>query len=124
MSDLSSDFGTGLRAHLGLEQAAELEHFAISEPAQQHEPALETIAEAVEEQEPETESAMLETLIAFEAELLERERALARREANFAGRAGALLTAAKELHDEVLSGKTAANNDELARMRRRKSGAA
>jgi hypothetical protein len=67
---------------------------------------------------------MLETLIAFEAELLERERALAQREAAFAGRAGALLSAAKELHDQVLAGNGRASNDELARMRRRKSGAA
>lgn len=123
MNELSSDFGTGLRAHLGLEQA-ELEHIADLEPARQHEPEHEATAEAVQEHEPETESAMLETLIAFETELLERERALARREAAFAGRAGALLAAAKELHDEVLAGGSPVNNDELARMRRRKSGAA
>ena len=126
MSDPSADFGTGLRAHLGLEQA-ELD--AAAEPAPEHEPEEPlpdaAVAEHKHEEEPESESAMLETLIAFESELLERERALAHREANFAGRAGALLAAAKELYDEVLAGNViSANNDELARMRRRKSGAA
>ena len=121
MSDLSADFGTGLRAHLGLEQ--ELEDAATAEPAPEQEPEEEPIPDIAAEHEPETESAMLETLIAFESELLERERLLAHREANFAGRAGALLAAAKELYDEVLAGKTS-NDDELARMRRRKSGAA
>ena len=123
MSDLSPDFGTGLRAHLGLEQA-ELER-AAAEPSPEQEPEEEPIPDIAAEHEPETESesAMLETLIAFESELLERERVLAHREANFAGRAGALLAAAKELYDEVLAGKTI-TNDELARMRRRKSGAA
>lgn len=121
MSDLSTDFGTGLRAHLGLEEA-EIERAAAAEPAPEQEPEEEPFPDAAEH-EPQTESAMLETLIAFEAELLERERTLAHREANFAGRAGALLAAAKELYDEVLAGK-ASTNDELARMRRRKSGVA
>jgi hypothetical protein len=123
MSDPSADFGTGLRAHLGLEQN-ELD--ATAEPAPEHEPEDEPLPDAaLAEHEPESESAMLETLIAFESELLERERALAHREANFAGRAGALLAAAKELYDEVLAGNVInANHDELARMRRRKSGAA
>ena len=125
MSDPSTDFGTGLRAHLGLEQA-ELD--AAADPAPEHEPENEPLpdaAVAAHNSEPESESTMLETLIAFESELLERERALAHREANFAGRAGALLAAAKELYDEVLAGNVInANNDELARMRRRKSGAA
>ena len=122
MSDLSADFGTGLRAHLGLEQQ-ELEDAASADPAPEQESEEESLPDAAEH-EPETESAMLETLIAFEAELLDRERALAHREAKFAGRAGALLAAAKELYDDVLAGKAAANHDELARMRRRKSGAA
>lgn len=124
MSDLSPDFGTGLRAHLGLEQE-ELERAASAEPAPEQEPEEEAIPDLAAEHQPETESAMLETLIAFESELLDRERALAHREANFAGRAGALLAAAKELYDEVLAGNVInANHDELARMRRRKSGAA
>lgn len=121
MSHPAADFGTGLRAHLGLEQAelapaveAEAEAAPFEDPA---------AAGAVVDEEPESETTMLETLIAFEAELLARERALAHREATFAGRAGALLAAATELYDEVLEGRYTAN-DELARMRRRKSGAA
>ena len=122
MSDLSADFGTGLRAHLGLEEA-ELEHTPEPDDAPEQEPDDAPVLEPAAEREPESDHAMLETLIAFEAELLERERELAHREATFAGRAGALLAAAKELYDEVLAGKHTAN-DELARMRRRKSGAA
>jgi hypothetical protein len=122
MSDPSADFGTGLRAHLGLQQI-ELEHALEPDDVPEDEPADAPVLEPAAHAEPESESAMLETLIAFETELLERERALAHREANFAGRAGALLAAAKELYDEVLAGKHTAN-DELARMRRRKSGAA
>ena len=122
MSDLSADFGTGLRAHLGLERA-ELDLLAAAEPVPQPEGDEEPAPDLAAVQEPEAESAMLETLIAFETELLERERALAHREATFAGRAGALLAAAKELYDDVLAGNVIAN-DELARMRRRKSGAA
>lgn len=122
MSDPSADFGTGLRAHLGLEQA-ELEHAPEPDDPPEDEPADAPELEPAAHEEPVSESAMLETLIAFESELLERERALAHREATFAGRAGALLAAAKELYDEVLAGKHVAN-DELARMRRRKSGAA
>jgi hypothetical protein len=123
MSDLSHDFGTGLRAHLGLEEAA-LELAAASEPDPEAAPAAAAVTEVATEEAPESsESAMLETLIAFESELLDRERALAHREATFAGRAGALLAAAKELYDEAVAGKVP-SNDELARMRRRKSGAA
>lgn len=123
MSDPSGDFGTGLRAHLGLEQAT-LER-GFESPVTPDEEPLHAPAGAAhaEDEEPATPHEMLETLIAFEAELLERERALAHREATFAGRAGALLAAATELYDEVLAGKHTAD-DELARMRRRKSGAA
>jgi hypothetical protein len=121
MSDPAADFGTGLRAHLGLEEA-EREPAAEPEIAREEDSADLVVEAVAEDQEPEP-NAMLETLIAFEAELLERERELARREATFAGRAGALLAAAKDLYDEVLAGKHTAN-DELARMRRRKSGAA
>lgn len=122
MSDLSPDFGTGLRAHLGLEQA-ELEHAPGPDDAPEQEPDDAPVLEPAAEQEPQPEQVLLETLIAFEAELLERERELAHREATFAGRAGALLAAAKDLYDDVLAGKHTAS-DELARMRRRKSGAA
>ena len=65
--------------------------------------------------------AALEALEALEAELLERERALAAREASLAGRAGALLAAAQALYDEVLGGGPSPNADELARLRRRRS---
>ena len=118
MSEPAADFGTGLRAHLGLERA-ELD--LLAEPAAVPNELAAEIAAAAD---AAPESAALEALAALEAELLDRERALAHREANFAGRAGALLAAAKELYDDVLAGKATANHDELARMRRRKSGAA
>ena len=71
--------------------------------------------------EPElTSGASLDALEALEAELVDRERALAAREASLAGRAGSLLAAAQALYDEVLGGP-ADHDDELARMRRRKS---
>ena len=63
----------------------------------------------------------LEALASLEAELLERERAVAQREASLAGRAGALLAAAQALYDEVLGGGPSPSDDELARLRRRKS---
>jgi hypothetical protein len=72
MDDLH-DFGTGLRAHLGLEEE-ELE--LLAEPAASAEP--EAVDEAVDV-EPDAEQPTLETLIAFEQELLERERHLERR---------------------------------------------
>ena len=122
MSDPAADFGTGLRAHLGLEQAV-LEHAPEPDDAPEQEPDDAPDLAPAAEHEPEPEHLMLETLIAFEAELLERERELARREATFAGRAGALLAAAKELYEDVVAGTNTAG-DELARMRRRKSGAA
>ena len=114
--DDQHDFGTGLRAHLGLEEE-ELEQLET--------PAVEPEAVAGEgpADEPDNEHAMLETLIGFEQELLERERDLAQREKALAARAGALLTAAQSLHDAVI-GDTAKPRDELARLRRRKSGAA
>ncbi len=67
------------------------------------------------------DSAALETLAALEAELVERERVLALREASLAGRAGSLLAAAQALYDEVLGGGPAPEDDELTRLRRRKS---
>jgi hypothetical protein len=47
---------------------------------------------------------------------------VAQREASLAARAGTLLAAAQALHDEVLGRAPATDDDELARMRRRKSG--
>jgi hypothetical protein len=112
----AADFGTGLRAHLGLEQA-ELELVGAPEAAPE-EIALET-ADEVATAGPDREA--LEALEGLETELLERERALARREASLAGRAGALLAAAQALYDEVLGGGPSPTDDELARLRRRKS---
>ena len=117
MDDPTHDFGTGLRAHLGLEQAVLSELLAQAEPA-----ADEPVAEEHLDEEPDEANATLETLIAFEHELLQRERELAQREKALAARAGALLTAAQSLHDDVVG--TRKQHDELARRRRRKSGAA
>ena len=113
MAENASDFGTGLRAHLGLERA-ELD--LVAEPTTPPQPAAEATAApdaAVTEQ--------LETLAALEAELLERERTLTLREATLAGRAGSLLAAAQALYDEVLGGGSSPHDDELGRLRRRKS---
>ena len=119
----AADFGTGLRAHLGLEQA-ELELVAVPEAAPE-----ELAADVLDDAEadeiataaPDRAQDALEALEVLEAELLERERALAQREASLAGRAGALLAAAQALYDEVLGGGPSPTDDELARLRRRKS---
>ena len=121
MSQTSPDFGTGLRAHLGLD-AAQLE--LAAEPVA---PPQQPVAELVEvevgktETEQEPESVQLDALGALEAELAERERVLAEREAALASRAGGLLAAAQALYDEVMTGVPARHTDELARLRRRKS---
>ena len=118
----AADFGTGLRAHLGLEQD-QLDLVAAPEAQPD---ALEAV-EAVTEPELDTdadrapERAMLDALESLESELLERERDLAQREASLASRAGALLAAAQALYDEVLGGGPAPTDDELARLRRRRS---
>lgn len=114
----AADFGTGLRAHLGLEHA-ELDLVAAPEAAPEQiladEPAANTTDRAARD------DAALDALAVLESELLERERELARREARLAGRAGALLAAAQSLYDEVLGGGPSPTDDELARLRRRKS---
>jgi hypothetical protein len=112
---MAPDFGTGLRAHLGLD-AAQLE--LAAEPAA---PPQQPVAELVEVEVGEPpEAGRLVALSALEEELLERERSLAAREALLASRAGSLLAAAQALYDEVVGG-AAAQDDELARLRRRKS---
>jgi hypothetical protein len=122
MMESAADFGTGLRAHLGLEQP-ELELVAAPEAA----PDELLGVEAPPEPEPQQDAdralvrGTLDALEALEAELLERERTLAQREASLAGRAGALLAAAQALYDDVLGGGPAGTDDELARLRRRKS---
>jgi hypothetical protein len=110
------DFGTGLRAHLGLE-------------AEQHEPATPAateperalVVEAVADEAAESDAGRLEALAALEAELHERERMLAHREAVLASRAGALVAAAQSLYDEVMGGGPSRHDDELALLRQRKS---
>lgn len=116
MSEPAADFGTGLRAHLGLEQ---LQLDPVAEPASCPPEPLSEIAAAAD---AAPESAALEALATLEFELVERERLLALREASLAARATTLLAAAQALHDEVMAGAPA-DDDELARMRRRKSGA-
>jgi hypothetical protein len=116
MMESAADFGTGLRAHLGLEQE-ELELVAAPEAPEKYLVA-EPEADADADRGPER--GVLDALAALEAELLERERALAEREARLASRAGALLAAAQALYDDVLGGP-APTSDELGRLRRRKS---
>jgi len=119
MHELTADFGTGLRDHLGLEWA---------EPATL-EVAFERVDSALERAvvpppTPELTSSAsldaLEALEALEAELVYREPAVTAREASLGGRAGSLLAAAQAPYDEALGGP-ADQDDELARMRRRKS---
>jgi len=113
MAENASDFGTGLRAHLGLERAS-----------------LDLVAESTMPPHPVAAAAaapdaaltaQLEALAGLEAELLERERTLTFREATLAGRAGSLLAAAQALYDEVLGGGPSPHDDELGRLRQRKS---
>jgi hypothetical protein len=114
MHECTADFGTGLRAHLGLEKA---ETSTLEAAFERVDSALERAAVVPQ---PEPAHTSLEALEQLETELLERERALHAREAMLASRAGGLLAAAQALYDEVLGGP-ADHDDELARMRRRKS---
>ncbi len=114
MNDPTPDFGTGLRAHLGLEQGA-LE--VVAEPETLPEP----IAEVEEPPLPELPQLHEVDPLPLEEELRERERLLTQREASLAGRAGSLLAAAQALYDDVLGGGPSPNDDELGRLRRRKS---
>ena len=115
MQEATADFGTGLRAHLGLEH---VEIDVVAEPQPRPEPVMASAPAAAE---PATDTQLVQALLAFEEVLLERERELARREASLAGRAGSLLAAAQALYDEVLGGGPSPQNDELAQLRRRKS---
>jgi hypothetical protein len=117
MDDNAHDFGTGLRAHLGLERA-QLD--LIAEPMTSPLPA--AAATADDPAAPDAAVvAQLEELRALEADLLERERALKLREATLASRAGGVLAAAQALYDDVLGGGLSPHDDELGRLRRRKS---
>lgn len=120
MSEHPPEFGTGLRAHLGLEES-------LLEPSAEPADLPEPVAELPDMSEWELEIAEpiriapLETLAVLEAQLIERERELTEREAKLAGRAGALLAATQALYDEVLGGGPAPQDDELAALRRRKT---
>jgi hypothetical protein len=113
----AADFGTGLRAHLGLERA-QLELAAQPTVPSTMPPDPAAAAAAA----PDAALAeQFEALVALESELHERERNLTLREATLAGRAGSLLAAAQALYDEVHRGGSSPNDDELGRLRRRKS---
>jgi hypothetical protein len=116
MSEAPADFGTGLRAHLGLEQtAAKPEPLEVAVAA----PALATVEPlAGPVQVPDTSAA---ALAAREAELEERERRLALRETDLEARAAGLVAAAKALYDGVPGRGAFEDDDELARLRRRKT---
>ena len=106
------DFGTGLRAHLGLD-AAQLQLAPDPVAPAQARP----VPRPVQAEVAEPDAAALEALAALEAGLLERERALQEREATLASRAGSLLAAAQALYDDVMAGATTRLDDELTRLR-------
>jgi hypothetical protein len=112
------DFGNGLRAHLGL-QRAQLDLAAEPMTTPRPTAATATASDAAGPDAAVTEQ--LDALAALEADLLERERTLTLREATLAGRAGSLLAAAQALYDDVLGGGSSPHDDELGRLRRRKS---
>jgi len=105
-----ADFGTGLRAHLGLEQPTPapepVEHAAEPDPEPQPD------AEPLHDEE-------LEALAELEAQLHAREEVLAAREALLAARADALLAEARALHATVVA-PPAPVADELALRRARR----
>jgi hypothetical protein len=119
MSEAPADFGTGLRAHLRLDEPEQTSlDVAIAKVEHTLEPVYEPLAEPV--QPPYVPAA--DALAAREAALEEREYQLALREANLAGRAGSILAAAQALYDEMPGARSADDdNDELARLRRRKT---
>ncbi len=122
MSEAPADFGTGLRAHLRLDESEPTSlDVAIAKVEHVLEQALEPVAEPI--QVPDTAATALAALAKREAALEEREFQLALREANLAGRAGSILAAAQALYDEFPGTGSAAldENDELARLRRRKT---
>jgi hypothetical protein len=122
MSEAPADFGTGLRAHLRLDEPEpSMLDVAIAKVEQTHvQPYVyEPVAEPV--QLPTT-AAALDALAAREAELEEREYQLSLREANLTGRAASILAAAQSLYDEMHGAVSAQDDtDELARLRRRKT---
>ena len=119
MNEPSPDFGTGLRAHLGLD-AAQLELAAVP-VAPPRQPVAELVEDEVGVENVVRNTGVFDALAALETELLERERSLAAREASLASRAGSLLATAQALYDEVLGGGPVQHDDELSRLRQRKS---
>jgi hypothetical protein len=116
MNDATEEFGTGLRAHLGLE---ELELTDLDVAIAKVEQVLEPVAEPLQ---PLFVAPPLDPIAAREAALEEREYQLALREADLAGRAATILAAAQSLYDSVPGTASAHDaNDELARLRRRKT---
>jgi hypothetical protein len=117
MSEAPADFGTGLRAHLGLDEL-ELTELDVAIAKVEH-----TLEPAAEPLQPVVFTAVsVDPIAAREAALEEREYQLAMREANLAGRAAAILAAAQSLYDSVPTTGSAHNEtDELARLRRRKT---
>jgi hypothetical protein len=120
MSEAPADFGTGLRAHLHLD---ELEPTSLDVALAKVEQVLEPVAEPVAAPiQPLYVSAPVDPIAVREAALEEREYQLALREANLAGRAATILAAAQALYDSVpATGSANHENDELARLRRRKT---
>jgi hypothetical protein len=117
MSESPADFGTGLRAHLGLDELELTElDVAIAKVEHTLEPAAEPLQPVV------FTASSVDPIAAREAALEEREYQLAMREANLAGRAAAILAAAQSLYDSVpATGSVNDETDELARLRRRKT---
>ena len=121
MNDASvEDFGTGLRAHLGLDEPELTElDFAIAKVEQVLYPIAEPVQHPIQ---PLFTAPPPDPIAAREAALEEREYQLALREANLAGRAATILAAAQSLYDSVPgTGSAHDANDELARLRRRKT---
>jgi hypothetical protein len=123
MSEAPADFGTGLRAHLHLDEPEPTTlDVAIAKVEHAREPVAQPVAQPVAEPIQFQNTAVADALAAREAALEEREYQLALREANLAGRAGSILAAAQALYDEMPgAGAIHDNNDELARLRRRKT---
>ena len=121
MHDCPGDFGTGLRAHLGLEEAEASLLEAAFEQVDSAPEGAAVVPQPEPAHLPPEALAQLEALEQLETELHERERSLTQREAMLASRAGSLLAAAQALYDEVLGGGPTGHDDELARLRRRKS---
>jgi hypothetical protein len=117
MNDASvEDFGTGLRAHLGLDEPELTELDVAFAKVEQ---VLEPVAEPLQ---PVFTAPTTDPIAAREAALEEREYQLSLREANLAGRAATILAAAQALYDSVPNaGSAHDDNDELARLRRRKT---